>query len=117
MLGEYGNLFYFILFATPQAIIIIASSRYLAKYKVVDAYLLLIGSIISFLNFTFSSFFYQYYYSSDGFDTFQLEWINLISGLVGAAGTFLFAIGVLMLINKLIRNKLGSNEVDQIGKG
>lgn len=116
MAEELGTLLGYIFYTTPQAILIIASYKYLKEGKGRGAKLLLMGSIISLLSSTFGTFFFRIYTFED-FEPINLGWIAGINNFVGMIGMFLFAFGFLLLIKEFLKNrKAAQSEVDQIGK-
>jgi TRAP-type C4-dicarboxylate transport system permease small subunit len=108
----------YVLFATPIAILIIASFRYVKREKSTDAKLLFLGSSLAFLTFTCNTFFFSFYVA-DNIESITLyEQVTAINVIVGLIGMFLFAFGFLMFFRKYLRQrKDAQNEVDQIGKG
>lgn len=107
----------YILFATPQAILILASYKYLKKGKGKGAGLLFAGSLIVFLSFTFGWFF-NYLVGYDTLDSFNYGLISGTNRIVNIAGSFLFAFGFLAFVRDFIKkHKPSQDEVDQIGKG
>jgi len=107
----------FILFATPQAIIILACARYLKVFKNLDSKLLLLGSVITFISFVFRSFGY-YIIPMEIFDSFTFGIIGGIFNFTGLIGTFLFAFGFLKLIKRHLKNfnSTTHDELNDIGK-
>ena len=97
----------YVLFATPIAILIIASFRYLRKEKSGDSILLFSGSTLSFLSYTAYIFFYTYYIESVDF-TINPDTENSINNMIfysklvtislvtSVAGMFVFAFGFLI---------------------
>ena len=107
----------YILFATPQAILIIMCVKYLKKVKSSDAKLLASGSIITFISYTFSTFLYLLI-PLQTFEPYTLGLIGGVFNFTNAIGPFLFAFGFLVLIKKYLKKKETEekDEVDSIGK-
>jgi len=115
-MGMWPVVIRYVLFATPVAIIIISSFRYISREKSIDAMLLFAGSLMAFLAFTFNTFFTLF--DRDGSIEYTYNWVVPVGTIIGLLGMFLFAFGFLTFVRKFLRRQKGiQNEVDQIGKG
>lgn len=117
-----NNPFYLILrglYLVPQIIILSISFYYFQKKKTSDGLLMVIGTLIGFCINIFYTFIYQSLYnqriSKNSTDTsFYTSILPSILGLVGFIGSIIFALGVLILIKKTLKNK-EVNELEEIG--
>ena len=117
MFSDISIFLRFILFSIPQAMIIIASYKYLRARNSIDAQFMLWGTIITLLSFIPTTFYFLFVDIND-FSTIQYNLVSGVCNFVGLAGGFLFAFGFLRLIKKHIQyvKTNTSDEVDQIGK-
>lgn len=116
-MDELTTFMRFVVFAIPEAIVIIACYRYLKASKGSDAKLLFFGSTLAFLAFI-ARFFSFYLFSIEDFDPMFYGLIGGSINLIGLAGAFLFAFGFLKLVKKHLKNfnSTTHDELNDIGK-
>lgn len=86
------------------------SFRYMKAVKSTDARLLLYGSIITFVSYTFTSF----QFLLIPLEVFEPLTLGIIGGsnrLVGLIGAFLFAIGFIKFVGKFLQQKKSHNQI------
>jgi hypothetical protein len=91
-----------ILRVAPDIIILAFCIQYAQASKTTDGILLTIGSAIGCLVMIFWTFIYTYLYDSNLFSDREITFTAI--GFVGWTGQILFAIGLILLIRKAIRN-------------
>jgi uncharacterized membrane protein YedE/YeeE len=91
-----------ILRVAPDIIILAFCIQYAQARKTTDGILLTIGSAIGCLVMIFWTFIYTYLYDSNLFSDREMMFTAI--GFVGWTGQILFAIGLILLIRKAIRN-------------
>jgi len=91
-----------VLFSVPQIIVVIACSMYVSKKSETDAVLMLIGSIIVVLVQGFQ-FIIPALSTSDILNYTEITTVYTIINILGYIGSTLFAIGLVLLIRKIIK--------------
>lgn len=92
-----------ILGTIPQIIVVIAVVMYAAKRSTTEAVLLLIGAIIGLISSVFYSLALPWLFETYG-STWYESYISIIA-TVGMVGGLCFAIGLLLLVQNILKNR------------
>jgi hypothetical protein len=96
-----------ILFLLPEVAILIACIYYLVKNKSIDSILLTIGTFIGFCVMLFWRLVFPLLQRTSSSHDYTMVLVNTL-GFIGFVGSVLFAIGLFMLVTKVIKHKSSS---------
>lgn len=94
----------------PSVAVLAATIYYISKRSTPEGYLLAIGALIGLLTHLFYSVGIPLLTRSGGVDSFSSYQAYLIPvGIVSTIGAILFAIGLFMLIHKVVKTPVATN--------
>lgn len=100
-----------LLLAIPHLLVTGACIYYMSKKPGPDSGLMGIGSIISTLVGSLGSMVVNYLLLEDRLEIDNISAYYMVTGISSAVGYLLFGIGLLMLINKVVRHQPGKSSV------
>lgn len=103
-----------LLYLVPEIFILGFAIYYLTKKVTIEGILMGIGSFGAVASRILSSFFYDFYLKSG--DTAHLVLFQSVVGVISFFTSIAFAIGVILLIKKVINNNKENDDLVQIGK-